>query len=91
MSSSGKGGVEAPRKRGHGKVVDAVRSVLPTIALPDFTVDDVARVLEAMPGEHNRVSVSSALVRLRGAGEIEVVEEGKGSRPSRYRRKEARP
>lgn len=85
-------GIEAvsvtPSKK--GALLGLIRGVLPEIR-GEFTQRTVAEKLrEKPPGtEIKRASLSSTLRRLADDGDIELLELGKGKRPSRYRVKQS--
>lgn len=90
MAKAGKSNENSPRKVGRkGEVLELVRAVLPNLS-DKFTqrlVTDAIRQRNPDLGDIKRASVSSALRRLAGDGEIVVVEPGAGKRPSTYRRR----
>jgi hypothetical protein len=68
----------------YGANVKAIRETF-TLLQVEFTVIDVETCLNALNIQMKREQISQALSRMRRSGELEVVEEGSGRRPSRYR------
>jgi hypothetical protein len=77
----------SPKKRKRGSLDRAVKEIVfQKIDLGTFSIREVEpKVKEADP-EANRSSISSALKRMTETGELVVVQEGIGRRPTKYRK-----
>lgn len=78
--------------RQHGRTLsDATRQAIASIEGDEFDSTELRRLIAPLWGPMDdttpRANLANLLRRMSGRGEIELIEQGKGPRPSRYRKK----
>jgi len=83
--------VGSPQSRGNFPLSAVTRDVIAAVSRQEFDSVELRRLIEPHWGPMNsatqRANLANLLRRMVERGELELVEQGTGSRPSRYRKK----